>query len=412
VIGDEGRLRQMLLNLLSNAVKFTDQGEVELAVHGQPNVDGPGGRWTLEFEIRDTGIGIPPDRMGHLFQSFSQADASISRRYGGTGLGLAISRRLAELMDCSLSADSDGIAGQGTVFHLEVRMHAAPPGSTPAPAPMADLAGRRARVVDDNATNRRIVVSLLDRWGIAARDTGSPVEALTWVEGGERFDVAIVDLHMPELDGITLATRLRAAGAGASTAVVVLSSLGVHERPTDTIAAFLVKPVKPSALHDSLASALAGGEASDDERSGHRGPDTALGERHPLRILLAEDNLVNQKLALRLLERMGYRADVAGNGLEAIDAIATSTYDVVLMDVQMPELDGLEATRRIRDRWPGPASPRIVAMTANAMDGDREACLAAGMDDYVAKPISPGTLEAALIASTRRDGDRTTATPR
>jgi CheY-like chemotaxis protein len=202
---------------------------------------------------------------------------------------------------------------------------------------------------------------------------------------------------------VSLATALRAAAAGATTPVVILSSLGVHDRGSDAVAAFLIKPVKPSALHDTLASVLAGQAASVQVRAAGTGIDHDLGARHPLRILLAEDNPVNQKLALRLLERMGYAADVAGDGLQAIAAIERSEYDVVLMDVQMPELDGLEATRRIRARWPGDAGPRIVAMTANAMEGDREMCLAAGMDDYLSKPIRPEALGQALGAIARRD---------
>jgi GAF domain-containing protein/CheY-like chemotaxis protein len=400
IVGDEGRLRQIILNLLSNAVKFTDRGEVELTVAGRP-LDAKRGEaqaWELIISVRDTGIGIAPDRMERLFASFSQADASISRRYGGTGLGLAISRRLAELMDGSLTATSSGVAGAGSTFTVTIHADAA---EDPVAAPLVgvDVAGRHVLVVDDNATNRRILVTLLERWGSTSRATGSPREALAWVSDGARFDVAILDLHMPELDGLALATAVHATDAGATTPVVILSSLGVRERPTDDVAAFLVKPVKPSALHDALATVLAGQAASVPVRATGPGIDHELGARHPLRILLAEDNPVNQKLALRLLERMGYRATVAGDGLEAIAALEASAYDVILMDVQMPDLDGLETTRRIRARWPGDAGPHIVAMTANAMEGDRETCLEAGMDDYIAKPIRPELLAAALQAA-------------
>jgi len=404
IVGDEGRLRQIVLNLLSNAVKFTEHGEVELAVSGRPlaATGATGGRWTFTVEVRDTGIGIPVDRVGRLFQSFSQADASISRRYGGTGLGLAISRRLADLMDGSLVAESAGIAGQGSTFRLTFQADADQTTVAPMPLVGVDLSGRHVLVVDDNATNRRILDKLLARWGMTSRSSGSSREALGWVTAGTRFDLALLDLHMPELDGLSLATALRASGAGAKTPVIILSSLGIHERTNDAVAAYLVKPVKPSALHDTLATVLAGQATSVPVRVAGAGIDHELGARHPLKILLAEDNPVNQKLALRLLERMGYHADVAGNGLEAIAAIEGSAYDVVLMDVQMPELDGLEATRRIRRRWPDDTGPRIVAMTANAMEGDREACLAAGMDDYVSKPIRPEALGAALTATTPR----------
>ncbi len=253
IVGDQGRLRQIVLNLLSNAVKFTEEGEVELTVSGRPSTpDRPDGRWELTIDVRDTGIGIPADRVGRLFQSFSQADASISRRYGGTGLGLAISRRLAELMDGSLTAESAGIAGQGSTFRLRIEAQAAAVGEASAAIVGVDLAGRHVLVVDDNATNRRILLKLLERWGMTGESSGSPREALEWVAAGRRFDLALLDLHMPELDGIALATALRASAAGAATPVVILSSLGMHDRASDTVAAFLIKPVKPSALHDTL----------------------------------------------------------------------------------------------------------------------------------------------------------------
>ncbi len=403
VVGDEGRLRQVVLNLLSNAVKFTEAGEVELAVAGRPLDEAtPAGRWRFSVEVRDTGIGIPPDRLGQLFQSFSQADASISRRYGGTGLGLAISRRLAELMDGSITAESAGVAGQGSRFCLTFEADPDATATAAAPAIEPDLDGRHVLVVDDNAANRRILVTLLARWGMTSASTASPREALGWVAAGQRFDLALLDLHMPELDGLSLATAIRASESGAATPVIILSSLGVHERSNDAVAAYLVKPVKPSALHDALATVLAGHTTAVPARVAVTGIDHDLGARHPLRILLAEDNPVNRKIALRLLGRMGFAADLAGNGLEAIAALEGARYDVVLMDVQMPELDGLEATRRIRQRWPDERGPRIVAMTANAMEGDREACLAAGMDDYISKPIRPEALAAALTAASVR----------
>ncbi len=404
ILGDQGRVRQIVLNLLSNAVKFTESGEVQLTLSGSRNGEDAGlpPSWTFHIDVRDTGIGIDDAGMSRLFESFSQADASISRRYGGTGLGLAISRRLAEVMGGSLTATSDGVAGSGSTFHLTFLADAASGAIPRVPSRPADLAGRRALVVDDNAANRVIVMKLLERWGLAARATESPREALAWVTGGETFDLAVLDLHMPEMDGIALATALRETPAGTATACVVLSSLGVHERPTGTVSTFLVKPVKPSALYDALAGALAGTVSSVPVRSAGTRLDAELGARHPLRILLAEDNPVNQKLALRLLERMGYAASVANNGLEAIAALEETPFDIVLMDVQMPELDGLEATRRIRTRWPGTTGPRIVAMTANALEGDREACLAAGMDDYISKPIAPEALRESLVATSTR----------
>jgi CheY-like chemotaxis protein len=275
------------------------------------------------------------------------------------------------------------------------------PSRTAADAPFAtDMAGRNALVVDDNATNRRILAKQLDRWGLAVSDTASPQEALAWIESGRSFDLALLDMVMPEMDGLALAAAMHAANRpGGRPRIVLISSFGVHDQKQPGIDAFLTKPVKPSALHDTLATVLAADGAPVIRRE--RAPtgdqvDPELAARHPLRILLAEDNPVNQKLALRLLARMGYEADLATNGLEAVAAITAGTYDVALMDVQMPEMDGLEATRRLRAE--PPASPiRIVATTANAMAEDRAACFAAGMDDYVSKPIRVGELTAALV---------------
>ncbi|HET7028124.1 MAG TPA: GAF domain-containing protein [Candidatus Limnocylindrales bacterium] len=401
-VGDAGRLRQVILNLLSNAVKFTDRGEVVVTVGGS-EIERPGskaglGRWEIRIDVRDTGIGIPPAAADRLFQSFSQVDASIARRYGGTGLGLAISRRLAELMDGSLDAESAGVPGEGSTFHLVARFAVgAPDAVAPARGPRiaADLSGRSVLIVDDNATNRRILVAQTARWGMAPRATGLPTEALGWIGAGDRFDVALFDLLMPELDGLELTEAVGQAAGPDAPPIVILSSVGQRDRDGAPVAAWLAKPVKPSALHDALATVLLGGVATAEPTVARDVTQRALAERHPLRILLAEDNAVNQKLALRLLAQMGYRADVAGDGLRAIAALEQSTYDVVLMDVQMPELDGLGATRRIRARWPD-RPLRIVAMTANAMAGDREACLAAGMDDYISKPIRPAELATAL----------------
>jgi signal transduction histidine kinase/DNA-binding response OmpR family regulator/HPt (histidine-containing phosphotransfer) domain-containing protein len=413
VVGDAGRVRQIVLNLLSNSVKFTATGEVGVRVSGAPVADaneGSGATWEVRIEVTDTGIGIPPDRIGRLFQSFSQADASISRRFGGTGLGLAISRRLAELMGGSLVAESSGVPGEGSTFRLAIRvpvaaLGAVDTGTTPATdqVPTAapfDLAGRGVLAVDDNTTNLRILVAQLQRLGMVVTATTSAIEARDLATAEDApFEIVLADLRMPELDGVELAAAISASDGARTLPVVVLSSLGSRDRDSGSVAAFLTKPVKPAALAATLVAVLTGGRIRTTPRGPHRAAiDPGLGVRHPLRILLAEDNPVNQKLAIRLLERMGYRADVAGDGLAAIATLEARTYDVVLMDVQMPEVDGLEATRRIRARWPDRAL-RIVAMTANAMEGDREACIEAGMDDYLAKPIRPAELAAALIAT-------------
>ena len=408
IVGDAGRLRQILLNLLSNAVKFTDAGEVVLELAGTqlPAADAPGERWEIIVKVSDTGIGIPADRMDLLFQSFSQGDASVSRRYGGTGLGLAISRRLAELMDGSLTASSTGVASEGSTFTLCFRADSVEGAVVPAPAAEpAAVRGRRVLIVDDNATNCRILVAQTERWGIEARATQSPTEALEWVRAGERFDVALLDFNMPEMDGGTLAAELRSELGEAVMPIIVLSSVATTGRRAAPIVATLTKPVKPSALLDALGDALGVRTRAEGDAPTTASADLeGLAEAHPLRILLAEDNAMNRRLALILLDRMGYAADVVTNGLEAVAAVESQHYDVVLMDLQMPELDGLEATRRIHERFADGARPRIIAVTANAMAEDRDAAVAAGMDDYIAKPIRPAELADALRRSPVRAG--------
>jgi GAF domain-containing protein/DNA-binding response OmpR family regulator len=400
--GDVTRLRQIILNLLANAVKFTEAGEVVLTVSTAPEA---AGEVELSFAVRDTGIGLSVEGMGRLFQSFSQADSSTTRKYGGTGLGLAISKQLAELMGGRMWATSLGL-GQGATFHFTIRAPLAelPPqnrrdfiGTQP------ELQGRRVLVVDDNATNRRVLNLQMAKWGMAPRDTESPAEALRWVRAGERFELAILDMHMPEMDGLQLARQIR--DGNPALPLVLFSSLGRREAG-DTeglFSAYLAKPVHQSQLFDTLVGLLAQGAVPREVKAAKPRIDAELAQRHPLRILLAEDNVVNQKLALRILAQMGYRADLASNGIEAVESVQRQIYDVVLMDVQMPEMDGLEAARRITARWKPGARPRIVAMTANAMQGDREACLAAGMDDYVTKPIRVDQLVEALIQVRPRD---------
>jgi len=473
IIGDVTRLRQILVNLLGNAVKFTERGEVVLSVSARRiGEDGVGGedretlsppRYELHFAVRDTGIGIPPDRMDRLFRSFSQVDASMARRYGGTGLGLAISKRLSELMGGTMWVESE--VGKGSTFHFTIQAEA-----TPAPVRaylqglQPDLSGKRLLIVDDNATNRLILTLQAQSWGMLPRSTASPAEALEWIRQGDPstdpslrsglrlrtgpstlrqgsgqaplrtgpsnprqarddagsgqalrpfgraqgklrsgqapFDVVILDMQMPEMDGLTLAAEIRRERDSGVLPLVMLTSLGQREADVEGVefAAFLTKPIKASQLYNVLVGIFAEEARPVYWQDVAAKPqfDLEMGKRLPLRILLAEDNAVNQKLALRLLERLGYRADVAGNGLEVLEALWRQTYDVVLMDVQMPEMDGLEATRAICREWPPWHRPCIIAMTANVMKEDREECLAAGMDDYMGKPIQVGELVEAL----------------
>jgi len=431
ISGDVTRLRQVLLNLLANAVKFTEAGEVVLTVSAGPVVAGdepdseqdaaqadrddsttvradpavaPSRDIDLQFTIRDTGIGLSEQGMARLFQSFSQADSSTTRKYGGTGLGLAISKRLAELMGGTMLAKSEGL-GKGSSFVFTIR---GPVTESPSEkrrnfiGQQPALVGKRLLVVDDNATNRKVLSLQTGKWGMVTRDTESAARALQWLDKGEAFDLAVLDMHMPEMDGLALAGEIRKRRS--ELPMVLFSSLGRREAG-DTqglFTAYLSKPLRQSHLFDTLAGLFGDTDAAKPEAAKTKPKmDPDMAARHPLRILLAEDNAVNQKLAMRLLQQMGYRADLASNGVEAIECVERQTYDVVLMDVQMPEMDGLEATRRITARWPTDKRPRIVAMTANAMQGDREACLAAGMDDYVTKPIRVDALVEALLATQR-----------
>jgi PAS domain S-box-containing protein len=394
ILGDSTRLRQILVNLLTNAVKFTERGEVVLTVewHAPPTGSADGHR--LRFTVRDTGIGIPADRIDGLFESFSQVDASTTRRYGGTGLGLAISKRLCELMRGEMWVESE--AGKGSAFHFTI---AAEPTSGPSLPPVAaELRGKRLLVVDDNAANREVVMRQARSWGMVPRETGSPTQALEWIRGGDPLDVAILDMQMPEMDGLTLAHEIRRYRDADALPLVMISSLGRRADDREArgeFTAILTKPIKASQLYEAVAAAV-GASTRGAQRTREAGAEGIPRTRAQLRVLLAEDNAVNRQLALRMLGTLGYQADVAVNGLEALEALRRRPYDVVLMDVEMPEMDGLEAARRIHREWPGDARPRIVAMTANAMQGDREICLAAGMDDYLSKPIHLDELADAL----------------
>jgi PAS domain S-box-containing protein len=402
VVGDAARLRQVLLNLVSNAVKFTEEGEVVVHVEAEPTGSSS---YRLDFAVRDTGVGIPKDRMDRLFASFSQVDASTTRRYGGTGLGLAISKRLVELMGGTIWVESE--EGTGSTFHIGLLVEAADvPTRAPVPSDLPQLAGKRLLVVDDNPTNLEIVARHARSWRMEAVTTASPSEALARIEEGEQFDIAVLDLVMPELDGVALAREIRRHRDERELPLVLVTSLGRLSRAQSAgeFALQLAKPVKASQLYNALVKALAEQQPEAAELV-LEGGKPAMSS---LRILLAEDNAVNQMVALRLLGQLGYRADVASNGLEALQALERQPYDAVLMDVQMPELDGLDASRQICERWPEEVRPRIIAMTANAMPEDREACFAAGMDDYIAKPIRSHELGEALSRA-RPLGDTHTA---
>ena len=422
VVGDVTRLRQVLVNLVGNALKFTERGEVIVTVgcrerlaaradaSGVGAKDGKaadaahiGREVELWIRVSDTGIGIPPERIERLFQAFSQVDTSTARRYGGTGLGLIISKRLSELMGGGMWVESQ--PGAGSTFHFTLRAVVAPaPAARPATAP--HLMGKRLLVVDDNATNRRILSLQVAAWGMVVVTASSGAEALEMLQRGEAFDVGILDVQMPEMDGLTLAWRIRELEAGQRLPLILLTSIGAQDARRQAaglkLSAFINKPVRQAQLHGILLDALGGGRPAVPSAPGAAPRiERTLGVQYPLRILLAEDNVVNQKVALHILQRLGYRAEVAANGLEVLAALRRQPFDVVLMDVQMPEMDGLEATREIRAGIPAERQPRIIAMTALAMEGDREACLDAGMDDYVSKPVRFDELTNALKRSRR-----------
>ncbi len=395
LIGDVTRLRQILVNLLSNSIKFTHQGEVVVSVTARVL---EGDDHEICFSVRDTGIGIPEDRVPELFQAFTQVDASTTRKYGGTGLGLAISRRLAEIMGGRMWAESR--LGAGSTFHFTIVAPAF--GSELAQNFLKEsssaLAGMRVLIVDDNSTNRRVLVKQALLWGMVPFAAASAIEALDMVRHGHAFDVGILDMSMPEMDGLQLALEIRRYRDAKAMPLMMLTSVAHRARDEQMAAAgfsaYLNKPIKPGALFQALAQSL---HLNAPKAPTPREPDRKLAEVLPLNILVAEDNNVNQKVVQQLLAHLGYRADVVANGLEALDALKRQHYDVVLMDIQMPEMDGLEATRRLRARHG--AIPRVIAMTANAMPGDSEKCVAAGMDAYVAKPIELDCLREVLSSN-------------
>jgi CheY-like chemotaxis protein len=413
VLGDVTRLRQILVNLVGNAIKFTERGEVVIEVAARAR---DSGRFETRFAVRDTGIGIPEEAIDRLFQSFEQVDASTTRRFGGTGLGLAISKRLVEVMGGTMQVAS--VVGQGSVFSFEIVLEACADPSLLETHEEADaLRGKRVLLVDDNETNLRLLRLQTGSLGMEPVVERSAIAALARIARGERFDLAILDLLMPEMHGIELAAEIHRIVPKDALPLLLLSAVSrteieeVHlhgEKLEDLFFAILTKPARQRTLRDALRRAC-GGAAT--EARAEVALDGSLAARAPLRILLTEDNRVNQKVALGLLERMGYRIEVAANGLEALEALARQPFDVVLMDVQMPELDGLSATRIIRARGDAARQPWIIAMTAHALQGDEEACRAAGMDDYLPKPVRPKDLAARLHAAyqaltLRRAGER------
>ena len=392
VITDPTRLRQILVNLVANAIKFTPQGGVGIFVAAAPDGDD----LRLEFAIEDTGIGIPPDRLDRLFKAFSQVDGSTTRKYGGTGLGLAITGHLIELLGGTIKVDSQPGCGSTFRFHIITRPCAAD--YVQMPADPAILIGRRVLVVDDIAINRRILQQQLGAWGLIVELAASPGEALDKVAGADPFDFLILDFNMPGMNGAQLAAELYRLHGRSLPPVLLLSSRGQDaDGAGDLIARRLTKPVKPSELLGALCSILTSYPAaagSLNQATSDADPDFA--GRHPMRLLVAEDNPVNRKVIDLYLLRLGYRCTTVGDGREALDAVAAEKFDVILMDMQMPGIDGLTATRAIRAR-PGCAQhPYIIALTANVLIEHRTDAAESGMQDYLAKPLRAEALAVSL----------------
>jgi signal transduction histidine kinase/HPt (histidine-containing phosphotransfer) domain-containing protein len=406
VEGDSLRLRQVLANLLSNAIKFTEKGDVLVQVKllsMKPDEAQNNSLLHLNFSVRDTGIGIQPERLERLFKPFSQGDASTARHYGGTGLGLAISKQLVELMGGKMWAESS--PGAGSTFHFTIKFQAETQSAPFALAgPQPKLADLRLLIVDDNATVRRVVAEQVAKWGMVPYSAESPQQALEWLKKGGQYDLGVLDLQMPGMDGLTLAMEIHKLPGAAMMPLVLLMPLGLHsDAPGSTHIAFahtVNKPVKPAQFCEVLVRALLSPKAAARQQPTSK-PGQPLTERLPLSILLCDDNAINQKVAAHILQLLGYQPGLAANGREALDALDRKPYNLIFMDVMMPEMDGLEATRAIRERQKAGAtnyhsSIVIVAMTAQAMQGDREKCLAAGMDDYLAKPIRPKDVRAVI----------------
>jgi PAS domain S-box-containing protein len=420
--GDPGRLRQVLLNLGGNAIKFTPRGEVTIEVKAESGSDD---HLKARFEVKDTGIGIPQDKIGLLFSAFQQADASTTRQFGGTGLGLAISKRLAGLMGGEVGVES--VEGRGSTFWFTAVLgkRALPP-ERPDRASRGEVRGVRILTVDDNATNRLVMAEQLASWGARHAEAVGAKEALDQLRAaraeGDPFRLVLTDMNMPEIDGETLGKMIKVDPDLRDTRLVMITSYGkrgdARRLKALGFSAYLTKPVKQSQLYDCLVTVLGAVEPLVVT------PETALVTRHTInearrqgvRILLAEDNATNQQVALKILEKLGFRADAVADGRQAVEALRTGSYDIVLMDVQMPVMDGFEATRAIRSGAAHVPNPRIpiIAMTAHAMKGDRERCLEEGMDDYVSKPIAPQALAEALgkWAAAPRERSPAVAAPR
>lgn len=395
LVGDITRLSQVLTNLINNAIKFTEEGEVFISI--EKIKDGENYQ-EVQFSVKDSGIGIPKEKIEGLFDAFVQADSTTTRRYGGTGLGLAIAKHLVELMGGKIWVKSQ--VGKGSTFYFTVKLQTSVIGKTKlyVRGQIPELKNNRVLIVDDNETNRRIFTLQFESWGMISVSAKSGEEALSIIEENEEpFDLAVIDMQMPGMDGIELGRAIKELPFKGEIPLIMLTSLGkINKLPTDVFVAQLSKPIKLAELFEEVLRVIAETRNRISNLADHN-VDKNLSAKLPLRILLAEDNITNQDLVITLLGKMGYKIDAVENGRKVLEMMEVKKYDIILMDIQMPVMNGMEATKAICEKYPEDERPKIIAITANAMPGDRERYLKTGMVDYLPKPIKFKDVQSVLI---------------
>ncbi|HLN54127.1 MAG TPA: response regulator [Lentimicrobium sp.] len=395
LVGDVNRLKQIMINLINNAIKFTEEGEIFISI--EKTGEGEGYQELL-FSVKDSGIGIAKDKIDILFEAFTQADATTTRRYGGTGLGLAIAKHLINLMGGNIWVESK--IGKGSTFYFNLKLATSGIGKTKlyVRGQIPELKNSRVLIVDDNETNRHIFTLQFESWGMIPFTARSGQEALDVIEEQEEpFELAVVDMQMPAMDGLELGKKIKEIPFKGDIPMIMLTSLGkINKLPTEIFDAQLSKPIKLAELFEEVLRVIAETRNRRNNLADHN-IDKNLADKLPMKILLAEDNITNQDLVITLLSKMGYKIDAVENGRKVLEMLDRKKYDIILMDIQMPVMNGMEATKVICERYPENERPKIIAITANAMTGDRERYLAAGMVDYLPKPIKFKDVQTVLI---------------
>ncbi len=395
LVGDVNRLRQIMVNLINNAIKFTEEGEIFISIE---KIEEGDGYQELQFSVKDSGIGIPQEKIDIMFEAFTQADATTTRRYGGTGLGLAIAKHLINLMGGNIWVESS--VGKGSTFYFSIKLATSGIGKTKlyVRGQIPELKNSRVLIVDDNETNRHIFTLQFESWGMIPFTARSGQEALKVIEEQEEpFELAVIDMQMPSMDGLELGTIIKSIPFKGDIPMIMLTSLGkINKLPTEIFDAQLSKPIKLAELFEEVLRVIAETRNRRNNLADHN-IDKNLAEKLPMRILLAEDNITNQDLVITLLSKMGYKIDAVENGRKVLEMLDRKKYDIILMDIQMPVMNGMEATKIICERYPEAERPKIIAITANAMTGDRERYLNAGMVDYLPKPIKFKDVQSVLI---------------